>query len=73
MAAWFGRKKIGVGWGPTSWQGWLTLAGYVVLVIFIGRLFPVHSAPGLYYAAVGVATLTLLVVAVVTSRPSRRP
>jgi len=45
----------------------------VVLVIFIGRLFPVHSAPGLYYAAVGVATLTLLVVAVVTSRPSRRP
>lgn len=73
MAAWFGRKKIGIGWSPASWQGWLTLAVYVVVVIAIGRFFPVHTAPGSYYAAVGLATLALLVVAVATSRPSRRP
>jgi len=73
MTPWFGRKKFGFGWGPASWQGWLTVAAYVLVVILIGQFFPVHTAPSLYYAAVGVATLALLIVAVVTSRPSQRP
>jgi len=73
MAAWFGRKKIGIGWSPASWQGWLTVAVYAGGVIAIGRFFPVHTAPDSYYAAIGVATIALLFVAVATSRPSKRP
>lgn len=29
---WFRRKKYGWGWFPSSWQGWLTILTYVVLV-----------------------------------------
>jgi len=73
MAAWFGRKKFGVGWGPATWQGWLTVAVYGLVVFLIGHFFPLRTIGGLYYAAVGVATVALLVVAVATSRPSQRP
>ena len=31
---WFPRKKRGFGWGlPVTWQGWLVLGTYLVLVI----------------------------------------
>lgn len=30
---WFGRKRFGLGFGPRSWQGWLTLLIYAVLMI----------------------------------------
>jgi len=73
MAAWFGRKKFGWGWGPATWQGWLTVAVYGLVVFLIGHFFPLRTAGGLYYVAIGVATLALLIVAVATSRPSQRP
>jgi len=30
---WFGRKKIGWGWGPRSWEGWLTVILYILLMM----------------------------------------
>ena len=73
MTAWFGREKFGVGWGPASWQGWLIVAVYGLVEVPIGHFFPLHTAGGLYYAAVGVATLALLIVGVATPRPFRHP
>lgn len=31
---WFRRKRFGLGWYPITWQGWVTLFVYVVLMIF---------------------------------------
>jgi K+-sensing histidine kinase KdpD len=30
---WFKRKTYGWGWTPATWQGWLAIAVYVVLLI----------------------------------------
>ena len=30
---WFKRKLYGWGWTPATWQGWLVLAVFVVLMI----------------------------------------
>lgn len=39
--AWFGRKRIGWGFGPRSWQGWLTVFIYALLMMtlpaYLGR------------------------------------
>jgi len=33
--AWFPAKKYGIGWGlPVTWQGWIVLLAYLVLVAF---------------------------------------
>lgn len=32
---WFKRKLYGWGWVPARWQGWLTIAIYVALVLFL--------------------------------------
>ncbi|HWI27905.1 MAG TPA: hypothetical protein VN668_13110 [Stellaceae bacterium] len=38
---WFPAKRYGWGWGiPRSWQGWLVLAGFVVLLALGALLFP---------------------------------
>ena len=30
---WFKRKRYGWGWTPSSWEGWLTIAIFLVLTI----------------------------------------
>jgi hypothetical protein len=30
---WFKRKRFGLGWVPTSWQGWLATAVYLFFII----------------------------------------
>ena len=35
---WFKRKRYGWGWVPITWQGWLTIVIYLVLVL-LGSLF----------------------------------
>lgn len=32
---WFKAKLFGWGWTPATWQGWITLIIYLVLVFFI--------------------------------------
>ncbi len=31
---WFKRKRYGWGWTPSTWEGWLVLAGFFVLIIW---------------------------------------
>ena len=43
MSRWFGRKHIGFGWSPRSWEGWaviaaIVLAGYLIASGTLGRL-----------------------------------
>jgi hypothetical protein len=32
---WFKRKLYGWGWTPVTWQGWLIVLGYIILVVAI--------------------------------------
>lgn len=34
---WFRKKIYGWGWTPVRWQGWLTVALHVALIIFIAQ------------------------------------
>lgn len=34
---WFKAKWLGWGWTPVTWQGWLVIAVYMVLVIFLAN------------------------------------
>jgi hypothetical protein len=33
--SWFGPKKVGFGWGPRTWQGWLIVALLTAVVVGI--------------------------------------
>jgi len=32
---WFKRKTYGWGWTPVTWQGWLLVVGYIILVLLL--------------------------------------
>jgi ABC-2 type transport system ATP-binding protein len=60
---WFRRRRIGVGWRPTSWQGWLITAVAVAAVVAVVTLLrgssarvPVVIAIAAGYAIVALAT-----------------
>lgn len=52
--AWFGPKRIGWGWSPRNWQGWLVTAVFVGLAIDSSFVF--HGPENL------IAVLVLFVV-----------
>lgn len=52
---WFGPKRIGIGYGPRTWQGWLLVAVSVAATILVGTA--THSA---------LASLIMLPVVVIT-------
>jgi hypothetical protein len=33
---WFGRRRLGWGLTPVSWQGWALTGAYVILVVVLG-------------------------------------
>ncbi len=35
---WFKRKPFGWGWTPVMWQGWVTLAVYIGVVVFLASV-----------------------------------
>jgi len=38
---WFPKKRYGIGWGvPNTWQGWIVLLFYILLVIAGRYIFP---------------------------------
>jgi hypothetical protein len=40
---WFGPKRIGFGYGPRTWQGYLVTAVMAVLLVIVGSLAGAHS------------------------------
>jgi hypothetical protein len=69
---WFPAKRYGWGWGlPVTWEGWVVLAAFVVLVAAGIRVFPPHAMPG-FYAMYVVALAALLTgVCWLTGEPPR--
>jgi hypothetical protein len=40
---WFGPKRIGFGYGPRTWQGYLVTAVMAVLLVIVGTVTRGHS------------------------------
>ena len=60
---WFPAKRYGYGWSvPTTWQGWLVLAVYVVLTVAATLLFPPQKELLPYIACVAVLTAAFIAV-----------
>ncbi len=63
---WFKRRRYGYGWVPVTWQGWLTVAGFIGALL--GAAYIVKDAPddeitrevGLFFLIVAVAIFGLL-------------
>jgi hypothetical protein len=54
---WFGAKTYGYGWTPITWQGWLVVGIYLVLVIGLST----YLEPGIeYFGLTFLATATLV-------------
>jgi hypothetical protein len=69
---WFPAKRYGWGWGvPRTWQGWLVLAVFVLLMIVGALIFPPRAGPGPYLAYVGVLCVLLVAVCWLKGEPPR--
>jgi len=60
---WFGPKRIGWGWRPVSWEGWLATVLCVALVVGINVAFT-GTATAVYASLT--AVVALLVVCILT-------
>jgi len=50
---WFPAKAYGWGWGaPSTWQGWVVLGAFVVLLVAASIAFPPPLAPWAFAASV---------------------
>ncbi|MCC7067146.1 MAG: hypothetical protein IT523_01690 [Burkholderiales bacterium] len=69
---WFPAKRYGWGWGlPITWQGWLVLAGYVLLALALVRWVSPREHPWMFVAGMTVLSLAFGVVCWWTGEPPR--
>jgi len=66
---WFHAKAFGYGWGlPASWQGWVVLILYILLVIGTARLGP----GDIKLPVISILTVMFIIVVVFTGeRPAK--
>ncbi len=71
-AYWFPAKRYGWGWGiPTTWQGWLVLAAFVVLLIIGSIVLPPGKQIWHYLAYVAVLCVLLIGICWLKGEPPR--
>jgi hypothetical protein len=69
---WFPAKRYGWGWGmPSTWQGWVTLTIYMILIAACAFLLPPAEKMALFWCLTGLFTLLLIVVCWVKGEPPR--
>ena len=59
---WFGRKRIGWGYSPQTWQGWLVTALMVAVVIGAGTV--AKGAPWFFAVVVVVVAVPFVIIAI---------
>lgn len=69
---WFPAKRYGWGWGfPRTWQGWIVIAGYAVLVGTGAIVIPPSVRPGAFFGYLLLATLVLIAICRAKGEPPR--
>ncbi len=75
MKLWFKAKTYGYGWYPVSWEGWVTLLIYLLVVVGLGvNLDKSPQAAGdliLFFASIAAATAILIAICVKKGEPAR--
>jgi hypothetical protein len=75
--AWFGHKRFGAGFNPSTWEGWLALLVFVVVVpgglTFILDHGAVLPAPGLLATAWVIAATAAFLTLVWIKRDRSKP
>lgn len=61
MTNWFKPRRFGYGATPTTWQGWLIIVAFPILLIIVALvLFVVYPAPSGGWAVARVAVFLLI-------------
>jgi hypothetical protein len=73
---WFKRKIYGWGWTPATWQGWLTLAGFFAVFLFIFVPFvsnpePTNSMVVWFLVKITVWSTLLVLASYLTGKPPK--
>ena len=69
---WFPAKRYGWGWGvPSSWQGWMVLAGFIVLFGVGFLIFPPNKELGLLLVYVAILCTLLIAICWLKGEPPR--
>ena len=69
---WFPSKTYGWGWGlPVTWQGWLVLANYAVLMVVVSLMFPPTTHHNTFIGCVAGLSAVLVLVCWLTGEPPR--
>jgi hypothetical protein len=69
---WFPARRYGWGWGPpSSWQGWVVLAGFVVLLAIGFVLFPPNRELAFFLGYVVLLSALLLAIGWLKGEPPR--
>jgi hypothetical protein len=60
---WFPAETYGWGWGlPSSWEGWLVLLAYLILLPVAVLFFPPHEhMPGFLASVFGLSTVLIAI------------
>jgi hypothetical protein len=64
--AWFGRKRVGWGLRPVSWQGWAVTAVYAAAAVVVTAVGKAHQLVR-FEGELGALTAVYLVIALLTS------
>lgn len=69
---WFPAKRYGWGWGaPSTWQGWVVVAAYVVLLVVGVLTLPPAQSPVAFTAYVTLISVFLVAVCWAKGEPPR--
>ena len=69
---WFPAKRYGWGWGPPiTWQGWLVLAAFLLLLLLGVYLLPPGEDAPAFIAYTAVVTAAFVAICCVKGEPPR--
>jgi lipoprotein signal peptidase len=59
---WFHAKRYGWGWGlPATWQGWVVLVTWFVLIIIVSPILALRSIPSFIVFITGMSAVLLAI------------
>lgn len=69
---WFPAKRYGWGWAPPiTWQGWLVLAAFALLLLLGAYLFPPRTDAPAFIVYAAVVTAAFVAICYVKGEPPR--